>query len=385
MRACLLADGAPVSDDLLAQVSAGVWNQLPSAAAFHRVSPAAFVALRESKCVSSQVLETLHTGYEAGLRHHLLCCQVLGDVAARLDRAGYRFVAIKGPVLAETVYPRPDLREYADVDLLVRPAEFRDVLQILERLGGNVIERNWDLCLGLLKGELNIAVPEGVVVDLHWSLLYNDEMRKAFSYCDQELLTRSRSASLGESVVSVPDETDQLLHLCVHACLAGGHRLGWLQDIRRAATRRSIDWSVFWARARANRLELAAAVALDHVNRCFGSAFPVAVPTSAWRRLVASLDRHRPPENWTGGQLSGHLVPAATRTDTRTSITALERGIGVGVRELLCEPSHPWRRRGAGRGSVGLNHMLDDKGGQQGRREYLRAVEKVGDRLPDTT
>ena len=378
LTACLTADGAPLSSDR-ARLSERGWHRLPTAAAYHSVSAAAYVGMRESVLVPPDVLGELRGSYEALLHHHLLTLDTLRSVTAVLRRGGVEHVFLKGPVLAETVYPRPDLRDYGDLDVLVRPSQFELALQVLEAEGGRLIERNWELVLHLRKGELNLVMPRGVVVDLHWSLFYNDELRRSFRWPGGDVIARSRAVSIGGEDVAGPDPVDQLLHLCAHSCLGGCHRLGWLQDIRLAATRVPIEWSVFWDRAEDGGLALLAAVALDHVNRCFEMNLPI--PDDAWssgatwRIGSRGLLALRPPWRWHGGGASGHVLIAATRTSTRTSLRALGTGLRGALSELVHDPAHPWRRAWPRRKRAAFpNEMLRSAGGEAERAAYLRAV-----------
>ncbi|MCU1459182.1 MAG: uncharacterized protein JWL73_3274 [Actinomycetia bacterium] len=377
---CVRAAGDPVPDELLPSASAEGWSDLPAAAYLHSSAPAAYLSLRGSASVPAPVLADLRTRYDAAFRHHLLTWDVLRQVTTLLDDAGIDHVALKGPVLAETAYPRPDLRQYGDLDVLVRPTQFEAALHVLEAAGATLIESNWELVLHLLKGELNLVMPQGIVVDLHWSVAYNDEIRQGFRWSDERFVDRATRVRVGGDEISVPDPVDQLLHLCAHACLAGAHRLGWLQDVRFAATRTPIDWPRFWARAERRRLTLPAVVVLERVERCFGSAV-AEVPRGggAWRELAEGLDRVRPPWRWTGGPMSAHVFAASTRTSSRTSLAALRRAVGASVDEVAHDRAHPlrpaWLREA---GNDGINEMCRPVGGLSTRRAYFRAVAGAG-------
>ncbi len=373
--ACLLADGEAVVDARLAGLAARQWEQLPPAAAYHRVVGAAFLGLRASPHTPPDVLDALRVGHEALVRRHLLSTSVLDDLGVVLRRAGVDHVFVKGPVLADAVYPRPDLRDYRDLDVFVRRAHFRRTLEAIESSGSVLIERNWELVLHLLKGELNLVTPPGVVVDLHWSLLYSDELRRSFRWDDERVIDRGQSIELGRMSVRAPDPTDQLLHLCLHAGLAGCHRLGWLQDIRLAATRTLIDWPVLWRRADEAGLRLVVSVALDHTNRCFGLELPVPPGATVWRGLGRGLDAIRPPWHWRGGRVSGHVLAAATRADVPGSFRALRMGLGAELSSLVRDPGHPLRPALLRHPSLDRpNEMSEPAGGRRGREAFLQAV-----------
>ncbi len=382
LRECLLHEGSALADELLADVAQREWQTVPRAAALHGVTPAVFLGLRESRVVPRDVICALQSDYEKALHRHLLCWELLSEVSIRFAEAGIAYVAMKGPILAETVYPRSDLRSYGDVDVLVRPRQFNEALRLLEVTGATVYEANWELMLHTLRGELNLVTRVGVPIDLHWSLLHDDETRAAFPWRSGEVLERAHREVVAGRVVSVPDPTDQLLHLCAHACLEGGSRLGWLQDIRFAATRLPIDWDALHTRAGEAGLALVVAVMLDRVNRGFGSELPIesadASGSQPWVQLVRALDRVRPPWRWYGSQLSGRLVVASTRSTTSTSARMLAASVRRELSELMHEPQHPWRR-GQSRAPADrqLPEMLREVGGAAGRRAFLTAVARA--------
>ena len=49
---------------------------------------------------------------------------------------------------------------------------------MLEADGARLIEQNWDLMLETGKGEVNLVTPEGMVIDLHWSTIYDASIRR---------------------------------------------------------------------------------------------------------------------------------------------------------------------------------------------------------------
>jgi hypothetical protein len=370
--------GSFVPEAILADVSESEWPTIQRAALLHRVTPALFLGVRGSDTVPPAVMHVLESGHETALRRHLACWELLREVAERLDGAGIEYVALKGPVLSETVYPRPDLRSYGDLDVLVRGAHFDAAVRALEATGAALYESNWDLMRRTMRGELNLTTRFGVSVDLHWSLFHESESRSAFAWPSGDVVTRAERTTIADRVISVPDPTDQLLHLCAHACLEGGWRLSWLQDIRLAATLRPVDWVALRTRANDAGLGLVVAVMLDRVNRCFASELPIvyASPRSrSWLGLVRVLDRVRPPWSWYGSRLSGRLLVSSTRTRSRDSARALVASLRTEVAALVREPEHPWRR-GHSRATFGrqIPEMLQPGGGASGRDAFMAAV-----------
>ena len=75
------------------------------------------------------------------------CAPPLTRFAAVAERIGCEWVVIKGIALAEDVYRDARFRFSVDVDVRVDPTAFRDVLEVLQRDGWRLIDRNWPLLL----------------------------------------------------------------------------------------------------------------------------------------------------------------------------------------------------------------------------------------------
>ncbi len=60
---------------------------------------------------------------------------VLGEVALALQTAGIDHVALKGPILADRLWPAPVVRRCSDLDLLVTPGDFPIAERVLTQLG----------------------------------------------------------------------------------------------------------------------------------------------------------------------------------------------------------------------------------------------------------
>ena len=118
------------------------WNGVLGAANAHRVTPALYT-LPFIDLAPADVCAQVEAAYFRALTFHLTAVDTLGKIANQLDDRHVRWAVVKGPVLAERCYVRPDLRRYDDIDLLVHPADLRTTIETLEAMGGRVFERNW--------------------------------------------------------------------------------------------------------------------------------------------------------------------------------------------------------------------------------------------------
>lgn len=178
------------------------------------------------------------------------------------EREGLEMIVLKGAALAETVYPRPGLRPFGDLDVLVRPADAAQARALLESLGFVADPAQWSaLALGddcqanFFKDSLPGGnAPAGpVVVELHTDLINNDLFWGAIRVSEEGTWERARTARLAGSAARVLGPEDQLLHLCLHLA---GHYLAApqsLRDIHQVCGACAPDWPLFVRLAREAR------------------------------------------------------------------------------------------------------------------------------------
>ena len=211
-------------------------------------------------------------------------------ITAMLAGAGIDTAILKGPSIAGTVYPRPDMRHGVDLDLLVRPGDLNPILDLLAGNGYDLLDTNWPLIADLVPGELRVRAPNSTMIDLHWHLLQQPDLRREFSLPTDDLLDRARP--FGDGRLFGLDPVAQLVHVALHATLSGANRLLWMVDIDRLARAGGTDWPEVIAYAKRSRTGLPVAVALAGTRARLGTP----VPTATLRELAGgrawlTLDR----------------------------------------------------------------------------------------------
>ena len=157
----------------------------------------------------------------------------ISQVLARLAESGIDFMVVKGPALAHTVYPDPDMRAFNDLDLVVRERDWASMHRLLVAMG---FRPEHDLPQPPPK-----LVPQeilyeqkywhrktGLLVEVH----YDDILNAGLASRDVEGFWQR---AIRVDVDGVPVKTlsleDQLIHLCTHAHYHGYTRLNWFSDI----------------------------------------------------------------------------------------------------------------------------------------------------------
>jgi hypothetical protein len=216
------------------------WRDFIRAAHSHACLPLAWRALRNEPGVPDAVLADLHTAFDANARHNLRLAGELVVSSRHLAAAGLEAASWKGPVLAQRAYGDLSLRQFFDLDLLVRREDLSRAVDSLAQLGYKP-----DLVLTSRRraeyvdrmGELELVrETDGLWVELHTAIVpsYFGRGRNT-----DELWTRLVPARVARADVLALDPVDELEALCVHGSKHRWERLEWIVDI--ALLGRSFD------------------------------------------------------------------------------------------------------------------------------------------------
>lgn len=340
----VLQCGGPLPEGAMASSVAEVMT----AAIEHRVAPAVWRRVRSSPDPDESWMAALGRRRQEQLLRHMRTALDLRRVAEVFDDVGIAWVVAKGPVAADHIWPKPDMREYHDVDLFVPRSSFSRALRSLEDADFTVVDRNWPEIARTVRAEIALEGPYGTPVDLHWDMAVPAALRSAFPTDMDGMLERSRAVTVGAGM-SVPtfDPTDTVLHLAFHAAQAGATRLMWAGDLHYAMANVGFDGDELARRARAARAELPVALVLDRVRSTLG--MPVALPHALERRLsgpwgafVAANQRKRPFPALPGDRHAGSSIYSGARDSLPATVMAtLDLAVSARLRERRIEREGP--------------------------------------------
>lgn len=305
----------------------------------HRVSPLAHVRLRQ---VAPAAAELLRPDREAAKSLHIRASMLLSQVDLLLGDIPW--VVFKGPVLSELAHPVAGLRPYGDLDLLVAPEDLRAVSRALGSAGWEVGDYEDMLRNPETPGEMHWFTPAGIPVDLHWSMINMRSRRRMFTVPTAQLLARRRRVRIGLAEAWTMDETDTLVHVCLHAALAGANRMGWMLDVDQLA-RQVTDWAVVAARATEWGASAQVALVLRRAATTLGTPVPSRVYTllgtsRSQRLLLDAVDRVSPVPRLRRDASVSRLVARAVRPGAARTLLQVARNAGLGVTDRL-RPAPP--------------------------------------------
>lgn len=301
----------------------------------HRVLGQVAGAVRAARGIPPEDRDGLEARLAQAAARHLRVLEELRGVAAALE--GLRWFVAKGPVLAETVYPGPEVRPYGDLDLFVEAARFEEAISTLIGAGASIEDRNWSLLRAERRGQLHIRLPLGTLADVHWHLLNRGAVRDLFRVRMADLFARATVVDLPGVRVPALEPTDALLHLAIHASLSGCNRLIWLQDIAALLGSGRVDLAEVVRRALAWGAGPSVAIALDRAARALGIGIdPEALGrlygSTTLRALSRGLARAWPTERSTGqdpAALWAQLVRSTPRAALGAAVGRLGRAATV--------------------------------------------------------
>lgn len=306
LLACLQALWNPAAKERLpALLAPGTdWDTFAHLAHAQRVAPAVYYVLREASVtsVTPQVMASLHRTYLGAASQSLFYQTALRQILGRLRQAQVPVLILKGPILAEMVYPDPTLRPMMDVDIVVPPDQGPLARQALLDLGYQVYVEPGDPPAGyqeVILGELTLVRESETwpVIDLHMDLMVRERHRRALRLDVREFWERAQPAHLLGEPVYVLDPADTLLHLCLHWSF--GHQFAKLQvavDLALLLHQRSsaLDWETLARRAEGCRVGKAVAQSLRLLRTLWAVPVPHSIlhrwPLSPWsQRLLRPL------------------------------------------------------------------------------------------------
>jgi len=275
LLACCHSDSRLLTSALQQELQ---WDSAFKLANYHRVLPVLYSRLRDRSDVPASVQWALRARFVAHCQRAMRFSAELAGILKQFEAAGIPVIAQKGPALAQVLYGDPAMREFGDLDLLVRTVDVPPAASSLRELG---FEQNLQLSPGqenaYLRSGYEYVFGRGTernLIELQWSLLPRfyavdvdvDALFSRSVRCDFE--------SYGARVLSAEDQT---LFLCVHAAKHQWAQLGMLRDLT-ALSQLEIDWD--WVLEEARRLGITRILLLSLLlAEELGAELPVVLAT----------------------------------------------------------------------------------------------------------
>jgi hypothetical protein len=279
----------------------------------------------------SQLTE-LRTYFQNNLAFNTLLTGQLVRLLKLFTAENIAAVVYKGPATAVSIYGNLALRQFSDLDILVRSADVWRATDLLEAEG---FTPHFDIPESKRPAFIRLSYvrfferPDGPVVELHWRVAprFFDS-----SFDSNDLWSRLESLELIGQQVQIPAREDLLLMLSIHAAKDCWLKLEWATCIAALLqTRSSLDWLAILDRARQWRCRRAFCLALTLVDYLFSANVPP---------LVRERLRKFSPPASTVSEIVDRLLAFDTPTENLTTRIGFHLRTRDGSRECL---AYCWR------------------------------------------
>ncbi len=328
------------------------WPGVVGLAQAHGLVPLLRRGLTGLSGVPGRAAETLTASARKSARRSFGLASELVGALDVLRSNGIEALPLKGATLAVAAYGDPALRDYGDIDILVRPEKGRSAVEALGSAGFQSEDASSPARQELflrIDGQISLY-RAGVRVELHTTIA--EPHWGAYPGLG-ELISRASATELyGQSVPSLA-LPDMLLTVCVHASKSGWGRLEWPASLAWLARRGDMDWNALSDRARATGTLRAMGVGFALAEAFLRGPLP-AVPLSfihrdtAVRNLAREVRPHpgTPPGTTSPGARLRHqlwLMRARERWHDRLYlVAALLRPAHEDVVMVDLRPSLRW-------------------------------------------
>ena len=230
------------------------WQFFIQTAGDHHLIPLVSKKLRPfSDNLPQEIFDNLQNRAHFCSLHNLNFNAQLFKLADILQENGIQFLSYKGATLAQIAYGDTSLRQFGDLDILIRKKDFSIVKKLILENGGkcawNVSEKQEKAVLKHYYEFPFVFGKKPVLVEIHWAFM---ELFFGFDYNIEEVFQRRQTVSIHGKVFPTLSNEDLLIILCVHGSKHFWKRLSWICDVGKLVERQTIRWDLVIELAKKN-------------------------------------------------------------------------------------------------------------------------------------
>jgi hypothetical protein len=292
------------------------WERLVPLADHHGVAPLIFRRLSaEIDPWQQGELEGLRQQDKANAHRTLWLTLELLNIRRHLQARGLEVLPYKGPVLAESLYGNVALRQFSDLDFLVRADDLPRIKDALEELG---YKPGLRLAQGAERDYLRSGYEytfDGArgrnLLEIKWQIL---PRFYSIGFDVNKFFERSTTVTIEGQKLRTLCNQDLMLVLCVHAAKHAWRQISWLCDIVQLVRSPCLDWKALRGNAEKLGIQRIVTVTFLLARELLGAGLPEGIEPDAKtetlaRRIVSLIvaEEEFDPESWAYACLMAEL------------------------------------------------------------------------------
>ena len=150
-------------------------------------------------------------------------------------------IAFKGPTLSQNAYGNISLRQYCDLDILLKKDDVYKVYDLLK----DEYERSLKLTSSQEKiwfkyaHDLGLSNEKGIHIEFHWSMFDSDH---PINLGNIDFFEDRTITNINNNNINTISNEKFLIYLCVHGAKHLFERIEWVSDIDRFIKTQKINW-----------------------------------------------------------------------------------------------------------------------------------------------
>jgi len=216
----------------------------------HGILPLVYKAVKESlkdtSVANIHILPTLKLHYMSIVQKNMSMSSELIKVLHTLKMEHILALAFKGPTLAQIAYGDITLRQYGDIDILIKIKDRRKTINIMTEAGyipEIILNPNTENTFFTHVNVIAFYHPISKIrIEIHWELLAKNY---AISWKEADLWQTQTSIEINNHQIPTLSTEQFLLYLCAHSAKHLYERLEWICDIDRSVrSNPDINWEI---------------------------------------------------------------------------------------------------------------------------------------------
>jgi hypothetical protein len=265
------------------------WSSLLAFAEDHGVLglTSARLANSDENVLSAENRERLRAWRRAHTLFTMNLCAEMFRLFDSFAAAGIEALVTKGPVLSARCYRDPGLRQYGDLDLVVRDRDILHSTELMMNLGYEPSVPAAAIRAKKIPGEYVFRQSRRkLLVEFHTELTFRYHPRPLPV---EKLFNRQVRVRIDAHEIPALSPEDELLLICIHGAKHLWEKLGYIADVAAFVSEQELDWERVMSAAEEVGGERMLYVGLRLAGNLLGAALPESV--AALSRSDATVGR----------------------------------------------------------------------------------------------